>query len=101
MVLEVALACSDLMLLRATSTVLSMDMAYYKKTPTTFWINLSRSSGRSSVSSSSSTNCTLAPYVGRTWCCGGDFRVFLSWWRKRWIVAVTYPGMEKSTVRLL
>ena len=78
MVLEVALACSDPMSLRATINVFSMAMASYKKTPTTCWINLSRSSGRSGVSSSGSENCTLAPYVGGTWWCGDDCRVFLS-----------------------
>ena len=77
MVLEVALACSDLMSLMETNTVLSMAMEYYKKTPTTCWINLSLSSGRSGVSSSGSANCTLAAYVGGRWWCGDDCRVFL------------------------
>ena len=78
MVLEVALACSDPMSLRATRIVLSMAMAYYKKTPTTFWINLSCSSGRSEVLSSVSAKFTLVPYVGGTWWCEDDCRVFLS-----------------------
>ena len=78
MVLEFALDCSGPMSLRATRIVLSMTMAQYKKTPTTWWINLSRSSGRSGVSSSGSENCTLAPYVGGTWWCGDDCRVFFS-----------------------
>ena len=76
--LEVAMACSDPMSLRATRIVLSMAMEYYFKTPTTCWMNLIRSSGRSGVSSSGSANCTLAPYVGGTWWCGDDCQVFLS-----------------------
>ena len=77
MVLEVTLACSDPMSLRATCTVLSIAMAYYLKTPTTFWINLSLFYGRSGVLSSGSENSTLAPYVGGTCWCGDDCRVVL------------------------
>ena len=38
---------------------------------------MSRSSRSSGVSSSGSANFTLAPYVGATWWCGDDCRVFL------------------------
>ena len=78
MVLKVALDCSDPMSLRATSTVLSMAMAYYRKNPITCWINFILSSGRSGVSSSGSANYTLAPYVGATRWCGDNCLLFFS-----------------------